>query len=184
MHVVRYRIVLQETRRIPPSAQFSSRQRFGMDAYRKLVADRKQTSRVSGAPGARDAALSEAFSKGAGRVERAGLQWFYDGELNASYNCLDRHLKTPARPRSRSSSRRTTARSPGSLTNLYHEVAALERAQGARQSSSRPVLVYMYHVIQRWLRCSRPPHRATHRGCSRLLGKSVQEAGSSMRALR
>ena len=22
------------------------------------------------------------------------FKWFYDGELNASYNCLDRHLKT------------------------------------------------------------------------------------------
>ena len=24
------------------------------------------------------------------------FKWFHDGELNASYNCLDRHLKTPA----------------------------------------------------------------------------------------
>ena len=22
------------------------------------------------------------------------FKWFHDGELNASYNCLDRHLKT------------------------------------------------------------------------------------------
>ena len=22
------------------------------------------------------------------------IRWFYDGKLNASYNCLDRHLKT------------------------------------------------------------------------------------------
>ena len=43
-------------------------------------------------------------------------KWFDDGELNASYNCLDRHLDDARRQGSRSSSRPTTAPSPRSPT--------------------------------------------------------------------
>jgi len=30
--------------------------------------------------------------QGAGREQRAFYKWFEDGELNVSYNCLDKHL--------------------------------------------------------------------------------------------
>src|SRR5210317_272369 len=40
-------------------------------------------------PFTKDAIKKVNFSK-----ENLEIKWFYDGELNVSYNCIDRHLKT------------------------------------------------------------------------------------------
>jgi len=37
---------------------------------------------------------SKPFTKTLDQSKAPFFRWFYDGELNASYNCLDRHLKT------------------------------------------------------------------------------------------
>jgi len=40
------------------------------------------------------------------------IKWFYDGTLNASYNCIDRHLGRPAATRPPSSGKATIRTSP------------------------------------------------------------------------
>ena len=66
-----------------------------MDAYRKMVAEfGARLRRQLGAPRARDARLDEALHQVLDESKAPFFRWFHDGELNASYNCLDRHLKT------------------------------------------------------------------------------------------
>src|SRR3981189_538101 len=88
--------VLQETRVFPPSPQFVKQANIsGMEAYRKLVAG---FGRALEGPGARRAGETllwhKPFTKVLDESNAPFYKWFYDGELNASYNCLDRHLKT------------------------------------------------------------------------------------------
>src|SRR5215207_8956442 len=88
--------VLQETRVFPPSAQFVKQANVsGMEAYRKLVAEAERDFEGFWARQARENLLwSKPFTKTLDESNAPFFKWFYDGELNASYNCLDRHLKT------------------------------------------------------------------------------------------
>ena len=88
--------VLQETRVFPPSAQFVKQANIsGMDAYRKLVAEAEKDFEGFWARLARETLLwSKPFTKVLDESKAPFFRWFYDGELNASYNCLDRHLKS------------------------------------------------------------------------------------------
>ena len=88
--------VLQEKRVFPPSPAFVKQANIsGMDAYRKLVADAERDFEGFWARLARETlAWSKPFTKVLDESKAPFFRWFYDGELNASYNCLDRHLKT------------------------------------------------------------------------------------------
>ncbi len=88
--------VLQETRVFPPSPEMVRQANVpGMEAYRKLCAEAEQDLEGFWARLARDTLLwSKPFSKVLDESKAPFFRWFYDGELNASYNCLDRHLKT------------------------------------------------------------------------------------------
>src|SRR5258705_1130653 len=88
--------VLQETRVFPPPPELVRQANVsGMDAYRKLCAEAEKDFEGFWARLARETLQwSKPFSKILDESKAPFYRWFYDGELNASYNCLDRHLKT------------------------------------------------------------------------------------------
>src|SRR4030095_15225541 len=88
--------VLQEKRVFPPAPGFVKQANIpGMDAYRKLVAEAEKDFEGFWARLARETLLwSKPFTKKLDESKAPFFRWFYDGELNASYNCLERHLKT------------------------------------------------------------------------------------------
>src|SRR4051812_15832331 len=88
--------VLQETRVFPPSPDFVKKANIsGMDAYRKLVAEAERDFEGFWARLARENLIwSKPFTQVLDESNAPFFKWFHDGELNASYNCLDRHLKT------------------------------------------------------------------------------------------
>ncbi|MEK6593230.1 MAG: acetate--CoA ligase [Pseudomonadota bacterium] len=88
--------VLQETRIFPPSAAFTGQANIsGMDAYRKLCDEAEQDFEGFWARLARENVLwQKPFTKVLDESNAPFFKWFHDGELNASYNCLDRHLQT------------------------------------------------------------------------------------------
>ncbi|MGH8700905.1 MAG: AMP-binding protein, partial [Burkholderiales bacterium] len=88
--------VLHENRVFPPSAAFAKQAAIsGMDAYRKLVAEAERDFTGFWGKLAREHVLwSKPFTQVLDESKAPFYKWFHDGELNASYNCLDRHLKT------------------------------------------------------------------------------------------
>src|SRR5918995_6408425 len=88
--------VLQEKRVFPPAPAFVKQANIsGMEAYRKLVAEAERDFEGFWARLARETLLwSKPFTKVLDESKAPFFRWFYDGELNASANCLDRHLKT------------------------------------------------------------------------------------------
>src|SRR5947209_7527796 len=88
--------VLQEKRVFPPSPAFVRQATIsGMEAYRKMVAEAERDFEGFWGKHARETlAWSKPFTKVLDESKAPFFRWFYDGELNASYNCLDRHLKT------------------------------------------------------------------------------------------
>src|ERR687895_538097 len=88
--------VLQEKRVFPPSPAFVKQANIsGMDAYRKMVAEFERDFEGTWGRLARETLhWSKPFSKVLDESKAPFFRWFHDGQLNASYNCLDRHLKT------------------------------------------------------------------------------------------
>src|SRR5947209_7861276 len=88
--------VLQEKRVFPPAPAFVKQANIsGMEAYRKLVAEAERDFEGFWARLARETLnWSKLFTKVLDESKAPFFRWFHDGELNASYNCLDRHLKT------------------------------------------------------------------------------------------
>jgi acetyl-CoA synthetase len=88
--------VLQEKRVFPPSAAFARQAAIsGMDAYRKLCAEAEKDFEGFWGRLARENLLwHKPFTKVLDESKAPFYKWFEDGQLNASYNCLDRHLKT------------------------------------------------------------------------------------------
>jgi acetyl-CoA synthetase len=86
--------VLQETRVFPPPAELARQANIpGMEAYRKLAAEAEKDFTGFWARLARETlAWSKPFTQVLDESKAPFYRWFHDGELNASYNCLDRHL--------------------------------------------------------------------------------------------
>src|SRR5262245_47255180 len=86
--------VLQETRVFPPSAEFVKQANVsGMDAYRALYAEAEKDFNGFWSKQAREhLAWQKQFSQVLDESKAPFYKWFPDGELNASYNCLDRNL--------------------------------------------------------------------------------------------
>jgi acetyl-CoA synthetase len=86
--------VLQETRVFPPRPEFVAQANIsGMEAYRALVAEAERDFEGFWAKRAREELLwHRPFRKVLDETQAPFFKWFEDGELNASYNCLDRHL--------------------------------------------------------------------------------------------
>src|SRR5258707_8150226 len=88
--------VLQETRVFPPPADLVKAANIsGMAAYQALYQESERDFEGFWARHAREALLwHKPFTKTLDESNAPFFRWFHDGELNASYNCLDRHLRT------------------------------------------------------------------------------------------
>ena len=143
--------VLHETRVFPPSPEFVQQANIsGMDAYRALVAEAEKDFEGFWARLARENVLwSKPFTRVLDESNAPFFKWFHDGELNASYNCLDRHLKTQP-----DKVAIIFEADDGQVTKitykaLYHEVCRLANAlrqHGVKQGDR--VLIYMPMSIQ------------------------------------
>jgi len=88
--------VLHETRSFPPSEAFVKQANVsGMAAYEAMCAEAAKDFEGFWAKHARNELIwTKPFTKVLDSSNAPFFQWFPDGELNASANCLDRHLKT------------------------------------------------------------------------------------------
>lgn len=86
--------VLTENRVFPPSVAFAKNAAVpGMEAYKALCAQAEQDYTGFWANLAREEiSWQQPFTQVLDESKAPFFRWFYDGKLNASYNCLDRHL--------------------------------------------------------------------------------------------
>ena len=87
--------VLQEHRLFPPSGEASANAAIsGMDAYKALAAEAERDYEGFWARIARETlSWHKPFTTVLDESNPPFYKWFEDGELNASYNCLDRHVE-------------------------------------------------------------------------------------------
>jgi acetyl-CoA synthetase len=87
--------VLQERRIFPPSEKASAGAAIsGMDAYRALVSEAERDYEGFWARLARETlSWHKPFTTVLDETSAPFYKWFEDGEINASYNCLDRHVE-------------------------------------------------------------------------------------------
>ena len=86
--------VLQESRAFPPPESFVKQANIsGMAAYKALCDEAERDFEGFWARLARENLIwHKPFTKVRDESEAPFFRWFDDGELNASCNCLDRHL--------------------------------------------------------------------------------------------
>src|SRR5687767_14203241 len=172
--------VLQEKRVFPPPAEFVKQANIpGMDAYRKMAAEAERDFEGFWARHARETLIwSKPFKQVLDESKAPFFRWFHDGELNASYNCLDRHLKTQG-----DKTAIIFEADDGKLTRisyreLHREVCRFANAlKGMGIKPADRVLVYMpmsIQVVAAMLACARigATHSVVFGGFS---AKSVQE---------
>src|SRR5512147_202346 len=172
--------VLTETRVFAPAPEFVKQANIpGMDAYRKLCAEAEKDFEGFWARLAKEHLLwHKPFTKTLDESKAPFFRWFYDGETNASYNCLDRHLKTQP-----DKTAIIFEADDGKVTKitykaLYHEVCRLANAlrhHGIKQGDR--VLIYMpmsIEVVVAMQACARigATHSVVFGGFS---AKSLQE---------
>jgi acetyl-CoA synthetase len=87
--------ILQEHRIFPPSAEFVKQANVsGMDAYKALCAEAERDYTGFWARLAREELTwTKPFTQVLDESNAPFYKWFHDGELNASYNCLDKNLE-------------------------------------------------------------------------------------------
>jgi acetyl-CoA synthetase len=88
--------VLVENRVFPPSAAFTAQANVKPENFQAMLA--KAAADYSGYWGdlaSEHLIWAKPFTKSLNDSNAPFFKWFEDGELNASYNCLDRHISTP-----------------------------------------------------------------------------------------
>ena len=143
--------VLQESRVFPPHPEAARQANIpSMDAYRRLCAEAEKDFEGFWARLARETlAWSKPFSKVLDESKAPFYRWFYDGELNASYNCLDRHLQSQPGKVAIIFEADDGAVTKITYKELYHEVCRFAnalKARGIKQADR--VLIYMPMSIQ------------------------------------
>jgi acetyl-CoA synthetase len=90
--------ILHETRVFPPAAEFVERANVsGMEAYQALCREAERDYTGFWAKLARQYLIwHKSFTRVLDDSNPPFYKWFDDGELNVSWNCLDRHLATQA----------------------------------------------------------------------------------------
>src|SRR5690348_12448934 len=172
--------VLQEKRVFPPSPALVKQANIsGMEAYRKLVAEAERDFEGFWGRVARETLdWSKPFTKVLDEAKAPFFRWFYDGELNASYNCLDRHLKTIGDKAAIIFEADDGKVTKISYRDLHREVCRFANALKAKGiKKGDRVLIYMPMSIQAVVAmqaCARiaAPHSVVFGGFS---AKSVQE---------
>lgn len=90
--------ILNETRVFSPAKEFSTKANIpSFEAYQALCAEAEEDYLSFWAKRAQEQiAWHKPFTQVLNDQMAPFFQWFGDGELNVSYNCLDRHLETQA----------------------------------------------------------------------------------------
>lgn len=90
--------ILNETRVFSPAKEFSTKANIpSFEAYQALYAEAEEDYLSFWAKRAQEQiAWHKPFTQVLNDQMAPFFQWFGDGELNVSYNCLDRHLETQA----------------------------------------------------------------------------------------
>jgi acetyl-CoA synthetase len=143
--------VLQEDRVFHPSPEFVKQANVsGMAAYKALCDEAERDFEGFWARQAREQLLwHRPFTKTLDESNAPFYKWFHDGELNASYNCLDRHLKTQPDKVAIIFEADDGKVSKITYRQLYHDVCRMANAlksHGVRQGDR--VLIYMPMSIQ------------------------------------
>src|SRR5512147_3272257 len=142
--------VAHETRVFEPSAAFVSQANVNKAEFDRLNAAAAADFAGFWGKLARETLLwQKPFTKVLDESKAPFYRWFHDGELNASYNCLDRHLKTQP-----DKTAIIFEADDGKVTRitykaLYHEVCRLANAlkhHGIKQGDR--VLIYMPMSIE------------------------------------
>jgi acetyl-CoA synthetase len=172
--------VLHETRLFPPSAEFVKQANVsGMEAYRKLCAEAERDFEGFWGRLARENLLwHKPFTKVLDESNSPFFKWFHDGELNASYNCLDRHLKTQPDKVAIIFEADDGKVTKATYKELFHKVCRLAnalKAHGVKKGDR--VLIYMpmsIEVVEAMQACARigATHSVVFGGFS---AKSLQE---------
>jgi acetyl-CoA synthetase len=143
--------VLHETRVFPPAPEFAKQANIpSMEAYKKLCAEaEKDFEGFWGRLAKEHLAWHKPFTQVLDESKAPFFRWFHDGELNASYNCLDRHLKAQG-----DKVAIIFEADDGKVTRityqaLYHEVCKLANALKAHGvKTGDRILIYMPMSIQ------------------------------------
>jgi acetyl-CoA synthetase len=143
--------VLQENRVFPPSEAFVKQANIsGMAAYKALCAEAERDFEGFWARLARENLLwHKPFTKTLDESNAPFFKWFPDGELNASYNCLDRHLTTQPDKVAIIFEADDGAVTKVTYKDLYHEVCRFAnalKASGIKKGDR--VLIYMPMSVQ------------------------------------
>ena len=139
--------VLVENRVFPPSEAFVKAARIsGMPAYEALCREAEQDFEGFWARLAREnVAWTRPFTKVLDESKAPFYKWFEDGELNASANCLDKHMGTPVENKTaivfESDDGSVTRVSYKELLARVSQFANALKAQGIRRGDR--VVIYM-----------------------------------------
>src|SRR3954467_9111414 len=143
--------VLQEDRLFPPSPDFVKQANVsGMAAYQALCDEAERDFAGFWARLARENLdWHKPFTQTLDESKAPFYRWFHDGEINASYNCLDRHLKTQGDKTAIVFEADDGKVTKISYRQLYAEVCRFANALKAKgiQKGDR-VLIYMPMSIQ------------------------------------
>jgi acetyl-CoA synthetase len=172
--------VLQEKRIFKPAPEFVKQANVsGMEAYQKLCAEaEKDFEGFWGRLAREHIAWHKPFTQVLDESKAPFFRWFHDGELNASYNCLDRHLKSQPDKVAIIFEADDGKVTKISYKALYHEVCRLANALKAHGvKTGDRVLIYMpmsIEVVMAMQACARigATHSVVFGGFS---AKSLQE---------
>jgi len=143
--------VLLESRLFPPPADFVKQANVsGMAAYQALCDEAERDFEGFWGRLARETLLWHTpFSKVLDESTAPFFKWFHDGELNVSYNCLDRHLETQPDKTAIIFEADDGKVTRVSYKDLYHRVCRFSNALKSRgiQKGDR-VLIYMPMSIE------------------------------------
>jgi len=172
--------VLNETRVFPPSAEFVKQANVpGMAAYQAMCNEAERDFEgFWGRLAKENLAWHKPFTRVLDESNAPFFKWFHDGQLNASYNCLDRHLKTQPDKIAIIFEADDGKVTRISYKQLYHKVCQLAnalKAHGIKQGDR--VLIYMpmsIEVVTAMQACARigATHSVVFGGFS---AKSLQE---------
>jgi acetyl-CoA synthetase len=90
-----FKVTLTENRRFPPSEEFVSHANYSPANYELLVKDAKSDPQGYWSQAALELSWFKPWTKIL-EWDAPVSKWFLGGNINASYNCMDRHLKTRA----------------------------------------------------------------------------------------